>query len=1155
MLGKTLRHYRIVEKIGAGGMGEVYRAHDQQLDRDVAIKILPPDVLADAGVRKQFRKEALVLAKLNHPYIETIHEFGQQDGIDFLVMELIPGKPLDAVLKERPFEEKEALRLGAQFLEGLSAAHERGVIHRDLKPPNIFVKPDGRVKILDFGIAKLAHSEDPLDVTRSITADTGVISGTVPYMAPEQLRGEPADARSDIYAAGAVLYEMATGSRPFPQTQGAQLIGAILHEAPAPPRALNLLITSGFERAIMKALEKVPSQRYQSAKEFQAVLESLMASSGAILHSSVTMQENTPPDGSGAITIGGRSMGVKVLGASAIAAILATGLFIGLDVKNLRKRIFHPATRESETVASVLGSMKVRPSVAVLGFKNVSGRPEEAWLSTALAEMMTTELAAGEQLRTVPGENVARMKVDLSLPDADTYGKETLGKIRNNLGTDDVVLGSYVPLEKGQIRVDLRLQSTADGETLAVVSKKGSEAQLDELVSSAGLDLREKLGAGEVSSAEAAAVKASLPSNPQAAKFYAEGVAKLRVFDNFAARDLLQKAVQADPDHALAHAYLSAAWSGLGYDEKSAAEAKRAFDLSANLSRQDHLSAEGLYRDSTREWDKATEIYKTLFDFFPDNLDYGLLLTQSQVRGGNGKAALDTVDRLRKMPPPQGDDPRIDVAEASAAQSLADFSHSLKAAERAADKGQAAGARLLVGRARVWQGVALRKLGKPKDALAALDEAGKIFAAAGDRNGVAAALNSSANVLADQGDVQGAKAKYEGALAIYREIGNTAGAAKTLDNIGSVISDAGDVEGGKRLSEQALALLRETGDKHDIANTANNVATYYTLQGNLAGATKLFRESLKLRQDIGDKSGEAGSLSNLGELLAQQGDVAAAKKAFSESLRIHQDIGEKEATVYQLNGLGKVLLDSGDLPGAKQRFEQTQAVARETDSKPLLPAALGGMGLVLMQQGKPSEARKAYEQALAIDKEIAYQQESAEISLAMAELDIEEGRAAECQPMIQDALKVFRAANLNDDEISGHALAARALLAAGKPSDARREIESARSLSARTQNRLVGMGFAIAEAQVLAGSGKAADANKILAEVIANARKKGLVRYELEARLASGEIELKSGVAAEGRKNLDALANDASARGYALIAQKAEEASPTTGKRALRLAP
>ena len=211
MLGKTLGHYRIVEQIGAGGMGEVYRAHDQHLDRDVAIKILPPAVLADEVQRKQFRREALLLAKLNHPYIETVHEFGHEDGVDFLVMELIPGKSLHAILKEGPLAEKVLLRLGVQLLEGLCAAHQQGVIHRDLKPANLFVTPEGRIKILDFGLAKLVHPENAVDVTRSITTDTGTISGTVPYMAPEQLRGEAAEVRSDIYSAGAVLYEIATG--------------------------------------------------------------------------------------------------------------------------------------------------------------------------------------------------------------------------------------------------------------------------------------------------------------------------------------------------------------------------------------------------------------------------------------------------------------------------------------------------------------------------------------------------------------------------------------------------------------------------------------------------------------------------------------------------------------------------------------------------------------------------------------------------------------------------------------------------------------------------------------------------------------------------------------------------------------------------------
>src|SRR5580700_8127449 len=1136
MLGKMLGHYRIVEQIGAGGMGEVYQAHDQHLDRDVAIKILPPAILADEIQRKQFRREALLLAKLNHPYIETIYEFGHEDGVDFSVMELIPGKSLAAILKEGALPEKVVLRLGAQFLEGLFAAHQQGVIHRDLKPANLFVTPEGRIKILDFGLAKLVHPENAADLTRSITIDTGTISGTVPYMAPEQLRGEAADVRGDIYSAGAVLYEIATGRRPFPQTQGPQLMGAILHEPPTAPRAVNPQISAGLESGILKALEKVPSQRYQSAAELQAVLETLAlggsselprekASGGTSLNAARADTRDTYP------------FGLKVFGLAAIAGILFAGLFIGLNVKGWRDRLLH---RAPSSDAADVPIIKGRPSVAVLGFKNVSGRPEEAWVSTALSEMLTTELAVGEQLRTVPGENVARIKIDLSLPDADTYGKDTLAKIRKNLGTDEVVLGSYVPLEKGQIRVDLRLQSTADGETLAVVSKKGTEAQLDELVSSAGLDLREKLGAGEVSSVEAATVKASLPSNPEVARFYAEGLAKLRVFDDLAARDLLQKAVAAEPTHALSHAYLADAWSSLGYDEKAAAETKRAFELSSNLSRQDHLLVEGHYRETTREWEKAVEIYKTLFGFFPDNLDYGVLLAQAEIRGGKGSEALATVDSLRKLPGPQNDDPRIDLAEASAAQSIADFQHQLKAATQAANKGQATGARLLAARALVFQGIALRKLGKTKDSLPVLENARQIYAAAGDKNGVAAALNSSANSLADLGDVPGAKAKYEGALAIYREIGNTVGAAKTLDNIGSLISDAGDVEGGRKLCAEALALLQGTGDKHDIANTSNNLATYLTLQGDLAGATKLFRQSLKLRQEIGDKSGEAGSLSNLGELLAQQGDVAGAKNAFGESLRIHQEIGEKDAAVYQLNGLGKLLLDSGDLAGAKQRFEQTQAIARETDAKQLLPAALGGIGQVLFQQRKLNEARQSYEQALAIDQEIAYTQESAEISLDVAELDIEEGRAVEAQPLIQDAVKVFRDAKLSNDEITAHALLARALLAAGKTADAQKELESARSLAAKTQNLLVSLDFAITEARVLVASGKAAAANKILTPVLAEAKIRGLVRYELEARLVAAEIELKSGSPPdEAKKNLASLEKDATAKGYVLIAQSA----------------
>jgi serine/threonine protein kinase/tetratricopeptide (TPR) repeat protein len=273
MLGDTLGHYRLDEKIGSGGMGEVYRAHDEYLDRDVALKVLPAGTLADEAARKLFRKEALAIAKFNHPNIATVHEFNCQNGVDFLAMELIRGRSLKEILKEGPLQEKEIRRLGLQLAEALASAHEHGVVHRDLKPANIMITRDGRLKILDFGLAKLVQSIGG-DITQSSTG-VGSATGTVPYMAPEQLSGQSSDIRTDVYAAGAVLYEMATSRRAFAENNWPRLIDSILHQAPQPPCILNDKISVDMQAIILKALEKDPGKRQQSARELLLELESL----------------------------------------------------------------------------------------------------------------------------------------------------------------------------------------------------------------------------------------------------------------------------------------------------------------------------------------------------------------------------------------------------------------------------------------------------------------------------------------------------------------------------------------------------------------------------------------------------------------------------------------------------------------------------------------------------------------------------------------------------------------------------------------------------------------------------------------------------------------------------------------------------------------
>ena len=215
MIGQMLSHYRIVEKLGAGGMGEVYKAHDERLDRDVAVKVLPSGTLADENARKRFRKEALALSKLNHPNIATVFDFDTQEGVDFIVMELVEGASLAETLKTGALAEKEISELGAQIADALEEAHERGIIHRDLKPGNIAVTPKGRVKVLDFGLARMLRPVVSDEATTEALTEGLAVVGTLPYMSPEELRGERGDHRSDLYSLGVVLYEMATGRRPF----------------------------------------------------------------------------------------------------------------------------------------------------------------------------------------------------------------------------------------------------------------------------------------------------------------------------------------------------------------------------------------------------------------------------------------------------------------------------------------------------------------------------------------------------------------------------------------------------------------------------------------------------------------------------------------------------------------------------------------------------------------------------------------------------------------------------------------------------------------------------------------------------------------------------------------------------------------------------
>jgi DNA-binding winged helix-turn-helix (wHTH) protein/tetratricopeptide (TPR) repeat protein len=761
--------------------------------------------------------------------------------------------------------------------------------------------------------------------------------------------------------------------------------------------------------------------------------------------------------------------------------------------------------------AGAVPTIRVRRSVAVMGFRNLSGRSDQAWLSTALAEMLDTELAAGGELRTVPGEQVARSKIELSIPDADSLAKDSLQHLHTNLNTDYVVLGAYTVLaskgagkDKGtdQLRLDLRLQDASAGETVSEEAFTGTADQLFDLVSHAGAQLRGKLGVADVSEGEASVVRASLPVNPRAMRLYSEGLAKLRVFEAAAARDLLVQAIDADPRYPMAHWALSSAWSTLGYDANARQEAEKAFNLSTPLSQEERSSIEARYRATSREWPKAVEIYQTLWHDFPDDIEYGLQLTSAQTSAGQLDQALATVAEMRKLPAPANSDPRIDLLEDIAAEAKGDFKRSYQAANTAETKAAAMNARLLLASALTDEGWAWVRLGQPDKAQQSLALSKTFYEAAGDHRAAAVATDLYGDALLDKDDFAGAEKNFTEALTICRQIGNQWCAGRSWNSLGNLYHDQNRTADAKKCYEQVLAINRE----------------------------------------IGNKPGEASALGNLANLLQDSGDLSGGRKMQEAALQIFTQLGDKRGMATTLNNLGNVLADQGDLAGARKNSEQALAIGREIGFPRVVGYALESLTDTLQEQDQLADARKAQQEEQSVRQSLGKPSGMAVCELQDASLALEEGRAADAEKLAREAAGKLETLEVLDTAAEGYASLSRSLLAQGKLPEAQSASAQAASLAQKSGRRTPRLEATVAAAQVLSANGKNAAARQKLEEVASEAAKYGYISLWLNARLELGMVEMKSGQTASARASLAAVEKDARARGFLLVARKASTA-------------
>ena len=458
-------------------MGVVYRATDTRLGRDAALKFLSAEMQRDARARERFEREARAASALNHPNICTIYGVDEFEGHPYLAMELLRGRTLADLISQKPLEMARTLDLAAPILSALEAAHSEGILHRDLKPANIFLTDKGQVKILDFGLAKqipllvsldeATLAPDTSDAISDLTTP-GMILGTVSYMSPEQIRAERLDARSDLFSFGTVLYEMVTGQQAFPGKMPVLVLDAILNRPPAPITQSNPAVHPGLAAIVSKSLEKDRARRYESAS--------------AMLNDLRELQQGRQGSSQVSAPVAQPRSGLRRVSWSVASLLVILLVIAAASIYWLKRGALSPSSKGTVESPQTIA----RPSIAVLGFENLTGRSEHAWLSTAFSEMLSTELAAGGRMRVVSGEDVARARKDLDFDEVRTFSAQTLARIRKNLGVDYVVTGSYLESGQGaggQLRLDARLQDARSGEIVASLPETGTELKLIELLS------------------------------------------------------------------------------------------------------------------------------------------------------------------------------------------------------------------------------------------------------------------------------------------------------------------------------------------------------------------------------------------------------------------------------------------------------------------------------------------------------------------------------------------------------------------------------------------------------------------------------------------------------------------------------------------------
>ena len=1003
--------YEILDILGEGGMGAVYKAKDLELDRLVALKVIRPELAKNPAIIDRFKKEILLSQRVTHRNVIRIYDLGEGDGVKFITMEFIEGEDLRSLIHEhKKFSPEEAVGIMEQICLALDAAHQVNVIHRDLKPQNVMRDNAGRILVMDFGLARTFEGDG--------MTQTGALVGTMEYMSPEQALAKELDQRSDIFSAGLIFYELLTGQMPYRADSALASLIRRTQERAKPISEHDSTIPQSLSNIVSKCLEREPAARYQTAKALLADLEAWQGkrAAGAIAFPSVKPWGQTLP--------------WQWIGGIAAVLLLAVVGFL-----------FRDKLRTGNKTSAVAGP---EVALAILPFRNATQDASLDWYGPTLADMLSTDVGQSSHLRSVSPDRLHQVLHDLRIGTDTVVDPTILRRVGESSNADTIIWGQYAKFGD-QIRIDANIQNLKSGQTTALkaeTSEKALPGAIDTLAESIRKNLA--LSTDVIKELQAQAFTPT-SSSIEALRDYNQGVQSMRQGKNLEAIKLLQSATNEDGKFALAYSKLSEAQAALGYDNDADQSSRKAVDFSdslparerylilANRARVTHDTPQAIqyYEDlvkgspedldvqltlgnlyeSTSVLDKAKDHYSVVLQRDPQSMEAHLAMGRVEAMGGNPQHALEYFERARSLAI-QSDNQEQQAAALHAMgvaynmlnkpdEALRNFQDALAIRRRI---GQKRGMAVSLNESAKLQ----IQLGNTKAALASYNEALQIRREIGDKRGVGGTLLDLGNFYDDQGDHDKALEFYKQSLQIERDIGDESMQAICLNNIGNARFAKGEYEDALTYFQQALQLREKAKVPEDIVESVHNIAETSAKMGQYDQAVTQYLRALDLRRSIGDGRGAAIESYSLGTLFEHQGRFGAALKSKEEALKTFVDLKDRTFWMAEIwGGYGDVLIQSGRGDESQKYLDDALSLSRELKNDGMAAQTLGFMGDAAFYRGDWKSARGFYERSVQAAEHSTETDKKLIAGLNLARVALQEGHgreaAAKLQPLAQKA--------------------------------------------------------------------------------------------------------------------------------------------------------